>query len=132
MEAVLYKKLKTYGLVDTIICPSAFLKEKLDQYDILKDKTIVMHNFVDRKEWTEEKKEDYVLYFGRFSEEKGVRTLIQACRELPDIPFVFAGGGTLEQEIASVGNKEPGIFAWRGSGKGNPESQIFRFYFGVV
>ena len=104
MEAVLYKKLKTYGLVDTIICPSAFLKEKLDQYDILKDKTIVMHNFVDRKEWTEEKKEDYVLYFGRFSEEKGVRTLIQACRELPDIPFVFAGGGTLEQEMASVGN----------------------------
>ena len=73
-------------------------------YDILKDKTTVLHNFVEKKEWAEEEKDNYVLYFGRLSEEKGVRTLVQACRELPEIPFVFAGGGSLEEEIASVSN----------------------------
>ena len=36
---------------------------------------------------------DYVLYFGRFSEEKGTRTLLEACRALQEIPFVFAGTG---------------------------------------
>ena len=27
---------------------------------------------------------DYALYFGRFSEEKGIGTLIKVCKELPD------------------------------------------------
>lgn len=104
MEAILYKKLKTYKLVDKIICPSEFLKKKLDCYDILKEKTLVLHNFIDAEEWKEEKKEPYVLYFGRFTEEKGVRTLLQACRELPSISFVFAGTGELEEEVLSVPN----------------------------
>lgn len=47
---------------------------------------------------------DYVLYFGRFSEEKGIDTLIKVCKELPDIQFIFAGTGPLEENIASALN----------------------------
>ncbi len=47
---------------------------------------------------------DYLLYFGRFSEEKGIGTLIKVCKELPDIRFIFAGSGPLEDMIVSVPN----------------------------
>jgi len=45
-----------------------------------------------------------VLYFGRFSDEKGIGTLIKACKELPDINFIFAGTGSLGSEIEGIPN----------------------------
>lgn len=47
---------------------------------------------------------DYALYFGRFSEEKGIGTLIKVCKELPDVQFIFAGTGPLEDTINGVSN----------------------------
>ncbi|WP_330633834.1 glycosyltransferase [Blautia producta] len=47
---------------------------------------------------------DYALYFGRFSEEKGIGTLIKVCKELPDVQFIFAGTGPLEYSIKGVKN----------------------------
>ena len=49
-------------------------------------------------------RKDYVLYFGRFSEEKGIGTLIKVCKELPDVQFIFAGTGPLEESIKGVSN----------------------------
>ena len=46
----------------------------------------------------------YVIYFGRFSEEKGINTLIKVCKELPNVPFIFAGTGPLEDAIKGVNN----------------------------
>lgn len=45
-----------------------------------------------------------MLYFGRFSQEKGTRTLLDACRKLPQIPFVFAGTGPLQEQVEQVAN----------------------------
>ena len=47
---------------------------------------------------------DYALYFGRFSEEKGIGTLIKVCKELPDVQFIFAGTGPLEKMVNGVKN----------------------------
>lgn len=47
---------------------------------------------------------EYVLYFGRFSAEKGINTLVDVCQCLPDIPFIFAGSGPLEDEINTLSN----------------------------
>ena len=47
-----------------------------------------------------------MLYFGRFSKEKGTETLLQAVKELPQIPFVFAGNGPFEDEVNQVANIE--------------------------
>lgn len=105
VEAALYKGLKTYRYFDAVICPSQFLKEKLDSDLVLREKTVVLRNFVEVDLWEDNvQKEDYILYFGRYSEEKGIKTLLQVCRKLPGIPFHFAGSGPLEEEIQKISN----------------------------
>ena len=104
MEATLWKWIGVYKQIDQIICCSNFLKTKLDTDPVLAQRTIAIHNFVDMVERTPADKKDYVLYFGRYSEEKGVATLVKAVKELPNIPFVFAGSGPLEHLLADVPN----------------------------
>lgn len=132
MEAKYYAKRKTYDLVDVIVCPSEFMKKQLDTDPLLAGKTVMMHNFIEaqgeqreRMEAEDEAKnehntdfipakgsevtrngKDYVVYFGRFSEEKGTATLLKSCRALPGIPFVFAGTGPLESLVNRVPNVE--------------------------
>ena len=110
IEAQYYKWRKTYDMVDVIICPSEFMKKQLDTNPLLAKKTVMMHNFLPTTEQDNADElhadlpEKYVLYFGRFSEEKGVKTLLEVCRNLPDIPFVFAGTGPLEEEVSKLSN----------------------------
>ena len=73
MEATFWKMKGVYKLIDCIICPSEFIKTKLDHNPAIKGRTVMLHNFVDKVEWKETEKKDYVLYFGRYSEEKGNR-----------------------------------------------------------
>ena len=104
MEAIFWKWMGVYEKIDTIICCSHFMKTKLDTNPVLAKKTIVMHNFVEPVELKDVQKKDYVLYFGRYSQEKGVETLVRAAKELPDIPFIFAGSGPLEYLTEGVPN----------------------------
>lgn len=121
IEATFYARRKTYGMVDVIICPSEFMKKQLDTNPLLAEKTVMLRNFVERAAEEKpqrgadagrrsgqegEKTPDYVLYFGRFSEEKGIDTLLAACKALPEISFVFAGSGPLEERIGQVNNVE--------------------------
>ncbi len=94
----------TYKYIDTIICCSAFMKTKLDSNPVFRDKTVVMHNFIEDIPWEAPQKQDYVLYFGRFSQEKGVATLLEVCKQLPQIPFVFAGSGDLNDQVSATEN----------------------------
>lgn len=93
-----------YKNIDTIICPSHFMKSVLDTNPVLAKKTVALHNFVDPIEHSKAQKRDYVLYFGRYSEEKGIKTLVQAAKGLPHIPFVFAGSGPLEHLLENIPN----------------------------
>ena len=120
IEAKYYARRETYGMVDVIVCPSEFMKKQLDTDPLLADKTIMMHNFIEadyvsgtntgqdasKQSDAGNKKKDYVLYFGRFSEEKGTKTLLEACKALPNIPFIFAGTGPLEDCVSEVPNVE--------------------------
>ncbi|MHB8132225.1 MAG: glycosyltransferase [Mobilitalea sp.] len=103
-EGYFYNILKTYKYIDQIICPSQFLAEKLNTNSLLKNKTTVLHNFIDEVQWWDIQKDDYILYFGRFSEEKGIKTLASVCKALPEMQFIFAGNGPLENEIDGIKN----------------------------
>ena len=105
IEALIHSKLlKTYSKVDIIICPSHFMEIKLATNPILRDKLVMLHNFLDVQQEYDYKKRDYVLFLGRYSAEKGVKTLLEVCRNVPEIPFVFVGSGPLEEDVNSVSN----------------------------
>ena len=104
LEAYFWKMNGAYKYIDKIICCSEFLKKKMDSNSLFAKKTIALHNFVEEVEYKEVEKKDYILYFGRFSEEKGINTLLKACKLLPEIQFVFAGSGPLEDKINEVSN----------------------------
>lgn len=104
MEAYFWKWKGVYKYIDTMICCSEFLKTKMDSNPLFAKKTIALHNFVEHVEWKQTEKKGYVLYFGRFSTEKGIVTLMQVCKQLPNIPFIFAGTGPLEETINDIPN----------------------------
>ncbi len=103
-EGYYWKWRKTYKYIDTVICCSEFMKTKMDTNPLFVGKTIVLHNFIDKVEWKDVEKKDYVLYFGRFSEEKGINTLVEAVKLCPDIPFIFAGSGMLGDKVHALLN----------------------------
>lgn len=104
VEATFWKWKGVYKQLDTVICCSRFMKSKLDTYPVLAGKTVALHNFVEPVEEKAVQKQDYILYFGRFSQEKGIGTLIQVAKALPDVQFIFAGTGPLEDQLAGVSN----------------------------
>lgn len=104
LEAKYWNGRNTYALIDRIICCSAFMKEKLDTNPVFRDKTVALHNFVADDLPQAREKRPYVLYFGRFAAEKGMDMLLAACRELPEVQFVFAGSGSMEGELAGAPN----------------------------
>ncbi len=107
IEGYLYFLNRTYRYLDLIICPSEFLKKKLATNPLLAPKVITVHNFIQTIDIEEDmEKEDYVLYFGRYSREKGVEMLLSVCESLPDISFVFAGSGPLRDKVLQVKNIE--------------------------
>lgn len=106
IEGNIYAALETYRELDCIICPSEFMKKKLDSNPVFASKTVVLQNFIPHIPQINSEKRNYVLYFGRYSKEKGVDTLLEVCKKLPEIPFIFAGNGPLEEEVSRVVNVE--------------------------
>ncbi len=115
VEGYFYKYLKTYQYIDVVICPSRFMQEKLEHNPMLRGKTVVMYNFatveaIEAKKAVGEKRNgsgsEYAVYFGRYSKEKGIETLVRACSRLPHRKFVFAGKGPLEELVDKTVNIE--------------------------
>ncbi|SDA66310.1 Glycosyltransferase involved in cell wall bisynthesis [Lachnospiraceae bacterium G11] len=106
MDGFFWRISRAYSEIDAIICPSRFLKSKLDINNVFRDKTIVLHNPVVLESGQIREKKEYVLDFGKFCKDKGTYTLLKACKELPDIKFVFAGYGPAEEDIKNTSNAE--------------------------
>lgn len=108
VESYYYHGRNTYNLVDCYICPSRFMADTIIKAGTDKSKIYVLHNFCEKYQNISAKQTDkkYALYFGRLSIEKGIKTLIEVCKELPDIHFVFAGTGPLMDECRGVNNIE--------------------------
>ena len=103
-EATLYRKAHTYKEIDRVICCSAFMQSQIEKHPDLAGRTRVLHNFCTVPPRPQVEKEDYVLYFGRYDKEKGIDTLLAAAKALPQLHFVFAGSGTMAEEIQQLPN----------------------------
>lgn len=105
-ESYYYHIRNTYNLVNCYICPSKFIANKIQQGGVEKNRILVMYNFSDKIKEVPQLKisRRYVIYFGRLSVEKGINTLIKVCKELPNIRFVIAGAGPLEERVKGLSN----------------------------
>lgn len=107
-ESYFYHRKNTYNLIDRFICPSKFMTEVMQNAGVDKQKLITLHDFCDKHIHLPQKNYDkkYVLYFGRLSPEKGIKTLVDVCRELKHIHFIFAGTGELSGLLKNIDNIE--------------------------
>ncbi len=107
IEAKLYGFLQTYKKVDLYICPSKFLENKLlSASDIYSEKTFTIHNFIEKNNIPEEtsNQENYVVFVGRLSKEKGVELLANTAKLLPDVNFVVCGNGPDHEVLKNIPN----------------------------
>ena len=93
--------MKVYDLINVYISPSQFLKDKVIEMGF-KRKIEYLPNFVKIEDY--EPKYDwvgkYIVYFGRVSHEKGIKTLINAVEEL-NVTLKIVGAGPMREELES-------------------------------
>jgi glycosyltransferase involved in cell wall biosynthesis len=106
LESYIHRTLKTYSMVTKIICPSQFMRNILIEAGFDERKLATLPNFLkkdvyDRMFYTKRvKKENTLLYFGRLSDEKGLETLLDARRFIPEnIKIKVIGTGPTEEYI---------------------------------
>ena len=75
--------IRIYNKVDAFVCPSAFLAKKLIQAGFSAEKIYHVPTFIDTGKIQPQYNGDYILYYGRLTEEKGVVSLLKAFRKLP-------------------------------------------------
>lgn len=100
VEAYLNEFRKSYSKIDKIITPSQFYRNKLIEFGVPEDKVTYIPNFLkdETVEYEEKTGENYLLYFGRLSEEKGIMTLVKAMDNIKaDLKIV--GTGPLKDSI---------------------------------
>jgi len=82
-EAYLHLFLKSYDKVDLFLAPSEFMKEICVSFGIKGDRIRVLRNVLNFEDYIPTtEKENYFLYAGRLSEEKGIRTILDALNVL--------------------------------------------------
>lgn len=93
---------KLYDKVDLYITECEFYKSLFKQSHVTRSRIICMTNFlpVSQKYEFDRNYSDYILYFGRFSKEKGILTLLKAHEILKcKYRLVLVGGGAEESNI---------------------------------
>lgn len=100
-EGYIHKWRHSYDVIDKIITPSAFYKKKFEEFGIPSKRVVHIPNFLD----TEKPEvnitndcEEYYLYFGRLSEEKGLLTLLRAFQGI-NAKLYIVGTGPIKSEI---------------------------------
>lgn len=86
-------------LVDRYIALTEFSASRLAMGGIPSDHIVIKPNFLPNPPEQGNGSGGYTVYVGRLSEEKGVRTLIDAAPLMPNIPIRVLGDGPLRDEL---------------------------------
>ena len=104
VEMYVHRMLRIYkDNINVFICPSEFLKDKLVEYGFDESKLVVIPHSVESENIQAGSGEGkYILYFGRLSQEKGVKTLLRAMESLSEVNLKIAGSGPQEEELKGI------------------------------
>jgi glycosyltransferase involved in cell wall biosynthesis len=109
--------------VDLYIALTQFARQKFIDGGFPENKIVVKPNFVDPDPGQELEKEDFALYVGRLSVEKGLDTLISAWQHLgKPIPLKIIGDGPLQEQVVQASQQMPWI-EWLGR---KPLSEVYQ------
>ena len=115
--------------VDVFIAPTEFARDKLIEGGLPPAKIVVKPNFV---EWggdalpLDAGERSYMLYVGRLSAEKGIRTLLAAWNSSAGLlPLRIVGDGPLRDEVLRVATTNPRI-EWLGYQPAAQVQQLLR------
>ncbi|EKD43156.1 MAG: hypothetical protein ACD_72C00424G0001, partial [uncultured bacterium] len=91
------------AMINKYISPSEFLKNKFVKAGFQTNKIIKLSNPILDTEFIDNNlDQDFVLYVGRLSAEKGVKYLVQAAAILSDIKFKIIGEGNERVELEQI------------------------------
>lgn len=94
--------------VDHFMAVSNFTRDKMIELGIPDTKVSTIYNFIEAEKYEPAKaRGEYFLFFGRLDETKGVFTLLEAMREVPERELLFVGEGAardgLEKRVTELG-----------------------------
>jgi glycosyltransferase involved in cell wall biosynthesis len=88
--------------IDAWLCPSRFIKEKMEDWGEPGERMIVVPNPAEIKEMPAKRGGGYLLYAGRLSPEKGLPSFIEAAAKMPETQVKIAGRGPEEERLKSL------------------------------
>ena len=99
--------LRLYDQVDRFIAPSRFVQNKVVEFGVAPERVSYLPHFVDLNTWSPNKERgEYIVYFGRLVEGKGVATLIRALKHVRKVDLYIIGEGELEGHLKSLAAAE--------------------------
>lgn len=101
LENKLHRARGVYDVLQTVITPSAFYRDLFLRAGYAPERVVHLPNFWHEPEISPNRNTEeapYILFTGRLTEEKGLRTLLRAV-EGTDIPLRIAGTGPMEEEL---------------------------------
>jgi len=97
LESYIYSFLPYYKQVDQFLFQSEFSRDQFIKYGLDPAKAVIIENPYDCESiipnFNLNKENKYVLYFGRISKEKGLFTLYDAMKLIPNIKLKIVGDG---------------------------------------
>jgi len=94
------------GLVDLYVALSSFAADRFAAEGLPRDRILIKPNYVDSTGPASPGGGGYAVFAARLSEEKGVRTLLAAWRQLRDVPLKVVGDGPLLGEMRAVAERD--------------------------
>lgn len=110
LETTIHKWMQIYGKgINAFIVPSKFMGLKLAQGGIPEEKIKPIYHFIEAENYPfSTSHEDYFIYLGRLSEEKGLFTLLKAVENLTEAKLKIIGDGPLRADLENFA-KERGL-----------------------
>ena len=101
LEARTWNRLRLQSAVDTFICPSRFMMDKMASAGFDRRQLTHLCNFdpATHTDVNTVRTKGYALYAGRLSREKGVDTLLSTASGMPGLQLTVAGDGPLGDEL---------------------------------
>jgi len=97
-----HQKYRFYSrYISFFITPSLHMRQTLLDFGYPEKKLIHFTNPISPKSSSSPPlKNSHILYFGRFTEHKGLKTIIESAKNLPHIPFYLVGEGKLTEYLS--------------------------------